>query len=126
MFLLVGSVLLVTALILAGCVQDNGGSAQPGSVQPGQAQPAGSMGPSPAGSPSRYSGTGFHPNLTAAAGKLGVSSQQLEAVLNTTFQGRMNLTYAAEQLGVTPQQLADALGFRLNASRQRSGPGATP
>lgn len=119
-FLIAGSVLLVTAMILAGCVQDNGSSAQPGSTQPvdGQAPPT--------GTPSQYSGPRFQPNLTAAAERLGVTQEQLENALNTTFQGRMNLTYAAQQLGVTTQQLADALGFHFNASRQRPYPGATP
>jgi hypothetical protein len=124
--LIAGSALLVTAMVLAGCLQDNGGSVQPGSVQPVQVQPAGGLAPSPGGSPSPYNGTGFHPNFTAAAEKLGVTRQQVEAALNTTFQGRMNLTYAAQQLGVTTQQLADALGFRFNASWQRPGPGVTP
>ena len=102
-------------MIVEGCVQDNGSSSQ---STGGQVPPS--------GSPFQYNGTRFHPNLTAAAETLGVTQQQLENVLNTTFQGRMNLTYAAEQLGVTTQELSDALGFHFNASRQRPGPGATP
>jgi phage gp37-like protein len=116
-FLIAGLVLVVCAVILAGCVQDNGTPAQ---VTTG-GQPR-----VPAGTPSRYSGQGVHPNLTAAAEKLGVTQQQLGAALNLTSQGRMNLTQAAQQLGVTTQQLADALGFQFNASRQRPYPGATP
>jgi hypothetical protein len=115
-FLIAGSVLLVAVMILAGCVQNNGISTQTTGGQP----------MSSAASSSLANGTRFHPNLSAAAAKLGVAQEQLENVLNTTFQGRMNLTYAAQQLGVTTQQLADALGFRFNASRQRPGPGTTP
>jgi hypothetical protein len=109
--LVAGSVLLVTTMVLAGCVQDNGNSTQVG----------GGQAPSPAGTPPQYNGTRFQLNLTAAAEKLGVTQQQLEAALNMTSHGRMNLTSAAEQLGVTGQQLADALGFRFNASIQRAG-----
>ncbi len=115
-FLILGSVLLVAVMILAGCTQDTGISTQPAGAR---ARPA-------AGSPYQFNGSRFHPNLTAAAEKLGVNQQQLETVLNTTFQGRMNLTYAAQQLGVTTQELSDALGFQFNASRQRPGPGMTP
>ena len=114
-FLIPGSILPVTAMILAGCLQDNGSSART----------ANGRSPSPAGTPSQYAGPRFQPNLTAAAEKLGMTRQQLEAALNITFQGRMNLTYAAQQLGVTTQQLADALGFRFNASWQRPHRGET-
>jgi len=117
-FLIVGSLLVACAVILTGCVQANGNPDLSGSI--GQSPvPDGTAHP-------RFSGQGFHPNITAAADKLGVSPEQLDAVLNTTFQGRMNLTYAAQQLGVTTEQLADALGFRFNASRMRPGPGGTP
>ena len=74
----------------------------------------------------RYTGPRFQPNITIAAEKLGVTTQQLENALNTSFQGSMNLTSAAQQLGVTTQQLADALGFHFNASGQQQGPGASP
>jgi hypothetical protein len=117
MFLIAGSFLVVCAVILAGCVQDDVTPAQSGT---------GGQPPIPAGTPGRFSGQGFHPNLTAAAEKLGVTREQLDAVLNTTLEGRMNLTYDAQLLGVTPEQLADALGLRFNASRTRPGPGAGP
>jgi len=114
--LVAGSVLLVISMVLAGCVQDNGSSAQAGSGQE----------PSPAGTRPQYNGPRLEPNLTAAAEKLGVPQQRLEAALNMTSTGRMNLTSAAEQLGVTRQQLDDALGFRFNASMRRPGPRVTP
>jgi len=118
LFLIVGSLLVACAVILSGCVQANGNPDQ--SATGGQSPNSGGT------SHPRFSGQGFHPNITAAAEKLGVSPEQLDAVLNTTFQGRMNLTYAAQQLGVTTGQLADALGLRFNASGTRPGPGETP
>ena len=113
--LIAGSVLLVTAMILAGCVQGNGSPAQA----------TGGQAPSPTGTPPRYTVPRFQPNITIAAEKLGVTTQQLDDALNITFQGRMNLTYAAQQLGVTTQQLADALGLPFNASGERPDAGAT-
>ena len=125
MILIAGSAFLVAAMVLAGCLQDTGG----------QGPDSGTQAPAPTGTQGRYGGPRFQPNLTAAADKLGVSQEQLEAALNMTVQGasgRMNLTSAAGQLGVTRQQLADALGFQFNASRgqlngsrQRPGPGTT-
>ena len=103
------AVVLAAAVIASGCVQNNGTQAQ---------SPNGPVTTGP-GSPPRYSGQRFQPNLTAAAEKLGVSEQDLETALNTTFQGRMNLTGAAQRLGVTTQELADALGFHFNASMPR-------
>ena len=109
MVLFAAAIMLAAGMIASGCVQDNAGSTQsPNSpVTPG------------AGSKPRYSGQRYQPNLTAAAENLGVSEQELETALNTTFQGRMNLTGAAQRLGVTTQQLADALGFHFNASGPR-------
>jgi len=104
--------LLVAAMAFAGCMQGTGNSGQV----------PGGPGPATGGTPPRYEGPRFAPNITAAADTLGVSREQLEAALNSTSPGRMNLTSAAEQLGVTRQQLADALGFQFNASRQRPGP----
>jgi len=104
--LLGGLLLLVVAIALAGCVQDNATTMQT----------PGTGGNPVAGSMSGPRGQGFHPNFTAAAAKLGVTEQALQTALNTTFQGRRNLTMAAQQLGVTTQKLADALGFSFNAS----------
>ena len=103
--LLGGLLLLVVAIALAGCMQNNNTTMQTTGT-PG----------TPAGSGSGPRGQGFHPNITAAAAKLGVTEQALQTALNTTFQGRRNLTMAAQQLGVTTQKLADALGFSFNAS----------
>jgi len=104
--LLAGSLLLVAAVVLSGCVQDN--------TTTGQAP--GIRGTPAAGSEPGPRGQAFHPNLTAAAAKLGVTEQDLQKALNITFQGRRNLTVAAQQLGVTTRQLADAMGFSFNAS----------
>jgi len=113
--LFTGAVMLVASMIASGCIQDIGSSMQ---SMGGQVSP-------PAGSPS--SGQRSQLNLTAAAGKLGVSEQDLENALNTTFQGRVNLTGTAQQLGVTTQQLADALNttfqgrVNLTATAQQLG-----
>lgn len=53
--LVAGSVFLVNAVVLAGCMQDKGGSTQAGDSQT----------PSPASTPPSYNGPRFQPNLTA-------------------------------------------------------------
>ena len=112
--LLLTSLVLVSGLIAAGCVQ-NGSDAQ-------NTNPPGNNGGE--GSQNQFRGPGFLSNTTQiseAATKLGVTEEVLREALNITAGGRPNLTAAAQHLGVTPQQLSDALGIPSGGFRGRLG-----
>ncbi len=66
--------------------------------------------------------------LTEAAGKLGVSEQDLENALNANAisNGPVNFNAAATQLGVTTQQLVEALGLAGPVTMSAPGNGNGP
>ena len=104
--ILLTSLVLISGLIAAGCVQ-RGSDAQ-------NTNPPGNNGGE--GSQNQFRGPGFLSNTTQiseAATKLGVTEEVLREALNNTAGGRANLTAAAQHLGVTPQQLTDALGMSV-------------
>ena len=116
--ILLTSLLLVSGLIAAGCVQ-RGSDAQ-------NTNPPGNNGGE--GSQNQFRGPGFLSNTTQiseAATKLGVSEDVLREALNITAGGRANLTAAAQHLGVTQQQLNDALGLPSGGFRGRLGNNST-
>jgi hypothetical protein len=118
---LVVSLLLVSTIVVTGCVQDNGSNYDQQAVS--LVTPSGTG--APGGSPHQYSGAAMLSNvtfLTSAANNLGVSEQDLENALANTKNsttGRSNLTLAAQQLGVSRQQLMDAFGAA--GGRMRNG-----
>jgi hypothetical protein len=122
--ILVISLVLIAGLAVAGCVRDSGTTgAQPG-TSAGQLQ-----GPqdNASGSAWQFRDPGMLSNvtvLTAAAGKLGVSEQELQDALESTknaTSGRPDLNAAAQKIGVTRQNLTDALGFPAGGGRFRGG-----
>ena len=124
--ILIASLVLIAGIIVTGCVQNNGSSSE---QSPGTSQPSGIAG-TLGGSPHQgYYGAGMLSNvtlLTTAAGKLGVSEQDLQNALTSTEDsttGHPNLTAAAQQLGVTRQQLMDAFGFPAGRIRNSSWQG---
>jgi hypothetical protein len=146
---LLAAAILVAGIITAGCTQDSGSSASPtGNSQ--QYTPSGGQASTPAvdsasqvnstrGGQQYTQSSGGHQSggqnfltnetlIAAAAGKLGVSGQDLQNALNSTknaTSGRPNLTAAAQQLGVTQQQLTDALGFSASGRIRSGGYNAT-
>jgi hypothetical protein len=124
--MLIVSLVVVSGLIVAGCVQNNGSNS--GLPTAGTGQPSGSAG----ASSQQYRGAGMLSNitfLTAAASKLGVSEQDLQNALSSstenTTNGRPNLTAAAQQLNVTRQQLIDAFGMSASGRMRNGGYNAT-
>jgi DNA-binding phage protein len=104
--ILLTSLVLVSGLIAAGCVQSGSDSQN--------TNPPGNNGGE--GSQNQFRGPGFLSNATQiseAATELGVTEEVLREALNSTAGGRPNLTAAAQQLGVTRQQLTDALGMSV-------------
>ena len=59
--------------------------------------------------------------LAAAAATLGVSEQDLQSALNSSANGRPNFTAAAQKLGVTSDQLTAALGIPTGGPGMRGG-----
>ncbi|HUH78816.1 MAG TPA: hypothetical protein VLY83_02860 [Methanoregula sp.] len=146
--IIIVSAIFLAGIITAGCTQQDTGSSVPpatGDQSPsggGNAPPAGDSGVSGSGNANgnangygyghgsggnyQSRGQGFMTNdtmLTAAAGKLGVSEQDLKNALNSTANatsGRPNLSAAAQQLGITQQQLMDAMGFPAGGFRGRN------
>ena len=130
---------LLLAIIVTGCVQNNGppvdsgtgvmppgtgpaSQGQPGSehTQNGQTTPEGPGIQNP-----RQHGPPNATVIAQAAEKLGVSQQQLQSALTGEGGTRQNLSVAAEQLNVSPQQLAEALGFSSRNPVQRAGRNGT-
>ena len=128
--------IFLVGVFVAGCTQDTGSSVPAAS---GDQSPSDGTTMPPAGDSSNggtgnaygnahshfgngtsgnyVHGQGFMTNdtmLTEAAGKLGISEQDLKDALSSTANatsGRPNLSAAAQQLGITQQQLMDAMGF---------------
>jgi hypothetical protein len=146
---LLAAAVLVAGIITAGCTQDAGATG-PGSsgdsqqytpASGGDNLPSGTGGSQSGGYAGNTSGPGgnrqFHGQdfltnetmLNAAAGKLGVSEQDLKEALSSTTNstnGRPNFTAAAQQLGVTQQQFMDAFGFPAGGFRGRGNRTAMP
>ena len=123
---LLAAVLLVAGILTAGCTQDAGSSPGPAGNSQQVAPASGDTNPPavPAGNANgnygngrQFGGQNFLTNQTLlndAAGKLGISEQDLQNALTSTANtttGRPNLNAAAQNLGITQQQLMDALGF---------------
>jgi hypothetical protein len=135
---ILAAAILVAGIFIAGCTQDAGptGTGIPGDSQqysPDTGSPSvngGSYGgytgnaSSPGGN-RQFRGQNFLSNetlLSAAAGKLGVSEDDLKNALTGTTNStsdRPDFTAAAQQLGVTRQQFMDAFGSSAGGFRGR-------
>ncbi|WP_321507800.1 hypothetical protein [uncultured Methanoregula sp.] len=132
---LLAAAIIVAGIFTAGCTQD----ASSGSTSAGNSQHYSTSGGdnrtsaaadgswnSGSNGNRQFSGQSYLTNetlLAAAAGKLGVSEQDIKNALDSTknaTSGRPDLSAAAQKIGVTPQQLTDALGIRTGG-RIRSG-----
>jgi hypothetical protein len=136
---LLAAAILVVGIITAGCTEDAASGAGSSEISPQYTATSGETSPtagdsgsqSSAGGSRQFTGQSFLTNetlLAAAAGKLSVSEQDLQNVLNSTknaTSGRPNLTAAAQQLGVTQQQLTDALGIHARGHLRSGGYNAT-
>jgi hypothetical protein len=146
---LLAAAILIAGIFVAGCTQDSGSSASPAgnSQQVTQSSTESQTGTADSRSNSNRAdggqqyahvngdhqsgGQNFLTNETlvaAAAGKLGVSEQDLKNTLTSTTNatsGRPDLSAAAQQLGITEQQLTDALGFPTGAGGFRGSRGDT-
>jgi len=132
---------LLLAIVVTGCVQNNGIPADSGAgtgVMPPETSPASPGQPGTGhiqNGQTTDSGPGIQnprqhgqPNATVlaqAAAKLGISRQELENALTGQAGTRQNLSVAAEQLNVSPQQLAEALGFAPENISERFGHNGT-
>jgi hypothetical protein len=136
---LLAAALFIAVIITTGCTQDAGsdasssGNSQQHTPSGGETIPRrvtaypkaairaqASSQYTPSSRNHQPSGQGFEIQLAAAAGKLGVSEQDLKNALGTTT-GHQNLTAAAQQLGITRQQLMDAPGFPAEGSHGSRG-----
>jgi len=131
---LLAAAILVAGILIAGCTQDGSSGSVPNansqhySTSGGDERPSATDGArnSNFNGTRQFSGQNFLSNetlLADAAGKLGVSEQDMKNALDSTrnaTSGRPDLSAAARKIGVTPQQLSDALGIHAS-SRVRSG-----
>jgi hypothetical protein len=132
--ILIVSAITIAALLVAGCVQGTGSSANQGTAGSQPSSPVQGNNVPAAGSPHQYQGQSFLSNttlLTAAAQTLGVSESDLANALTPTPGAHFNLTTAAAQISaesgttITADQLRAALGIPTGGFAHRGGYNAT-